>query len=241
MSLLRLVGVARRFGGRKVLEDVSFEVQAGEVVGLIGPNGAGKTTLLNIVTGHLTADAGRVELEGRRIDGLEPFRISRMGVRRTFQLTRNFPRLTVLQNCLVAARAWGIAPQEALQRAWDVLEQLGLHHLAHEPAAQLSGGQQKLLELASCFVVRPKLVLLDEPFAAVHPTVKQTIARYLRQENQRGCAFLVVSHDVPAFRDLCHRLVALAAGRVLADGPPQRVLEEPAVVDAYLGGPEPAS
>ena len=240
MNLLRLERVGKRFGGRSVLDGVSLQLQPGEMVGLIGPNGAGKTTLLNVITGYLPADAGAVYLDGRRIDGLPPFRVTLMGVRRTFQLTRNFLRLTVLQNCLVAAEAEGMPRAQAMERARAVLRDLQLEQLADEPAARLSGGQQKLLELAACFMVRPRLVLLDEPFAAVHPAVREVITRYVQQENRRGCAFLIVSHDVPAFSGLCPRMVALAAGRVLADGPTERVLDDPAVVDAYLGQQEAA-
>lgn len=238
MSLLALQRVAMRFGGRRVLEDVSFEVSAGEMVGLIGPNGAGKTTLLNIITGHLAPERGAIYLEGRRIDGLTPLAVSRLGVRRTFQLTRNFLRLTVLQNCLVAAQASGLGRDEAVARSMAVLRDLGLARLADEPAASLSGGQQKLLELAACFVARPRLVLLDEPFAAVHPAIKEVIASYVLEQNRQGCTFVIVSHDIPAFRGLCRRLVAMAAGRVICDGPMEQVLRDPAVVDAYLGHAE---
>lgn len=218
-----------------MLEGVSLEVKPGEMVGLIGPNGAGKTTLLNVVSGHLWPDEGSVLWGDRRIDGLPPFQISRLGIRRTFQLTRNFLRLSVLDNCLVSARAAGLPRARAVERSLSLLEELHLAHLAHEPAAHLSGGQQKLLELAACLVADPKLVLLDEPFAAVHPSIKEILAGCVQRQNRSGCGFLIVSHDIPAFSGLCPRIVAMAAGKIVADGALEEVLHHPAVVDAYLG------
>ncbi len=236
MSLLVVDGVHKDFLGRVALSGVSFTVAEGECVGVIGPNGAGKTTLANIITGFLAADRGAVRFRGARIDGLPPHEISLRGIRRTFQLTRNVPRMSVLENVLVASAAVGMPPARARRRAEELLEALTLASLAHEPAGHLSGGQQKLLELASCLVSDPALVILDEPFAAVHPSVKETIQQAIVRQKADGRTFLVISHDLGAFAGVASRLVAVGAGRLLADGAPEEVLAHPAVVEAYLGG-----
>lgn len=220
--------------GRTVLADITFAVEPGEVVGLIGPNGAGKTTMLNIMTGYLPPDGGAVYFQNRRIDDLKPFQIVRLGIRRTFQLSKNFPRLSVLDNCLVASEAAGIPRAQALARAEEILADLTLLRLADTPAAELSGGQQKLLEFASCFMTDPQLICLDEPFAAVHPDIKQIIFSYITKRHAQGTTFLVIDHDVAMMKELCLRLVASSAGRIIADGPTQEVLKDPKVIDAYL-------
>lgn len=240
MSLLSIEAVAKRFLGNIVLKDVSFEIQEGDSIGLIGPNGAGKTTLANILTGFLPPDNGHVVLDGEHIESLKPYQVSRRGVRRTFQLTRNFPRLNVLDNLLVSAAAAGIERKLAEQKAAALLEDLTLTRLANEPADHLSGGQQKLLEIAACFIVSPRLVVLDEPFAAIHPKVKDTISEYVVKQHREGQTFLIISHDIPAFYGLTERLIAMGEGRVLADGPLEDVLSDSYVVDSFLGGNVPA-
>src|SRR5690606_14273623 len=157
-----------------------------------GPNGAGKTTMLNIMTGYLPLDGDAVYLHDRRIDNLKPFQISRLGVRRTFQLSKNFPRLSVLDNCLVASEAAGLPREEALARAQETLTDWPLWRLADTPAAELSGGQQKLLEFASCFMTDPQLIYLDEPFSAVHPDIKQIIFSYIQKRHRSGTTFFVI-------------------------------------------------
>ncbi|HEY8496418.1 MAG TPA: ABC transporter ATP-binding protein [Limnochordales bacterium] len=234
MSLLRFDSVKKQFMGRTVLADITFTVEPGEIVGLIGPNGAGKTTMLNIMTGYLPLDGGAVYFQNRRIDNLRPFQISRLGIRRTFQLSKNFPRLSVLDNCLVASEAAGIPRAQALARAEEILSDLTLLRLADTPAAELSGGQQKLLEFASCFMTDPQLICLDEPFSAVHPDIKQIIFNYIKKRHAQGTTFLVIDHDVAIMKELCLRLVASSAGRIIADGPTQAVLKDPKVIDAYL-------
>ncbi len=236
MSLLSVEAVEKRFLGNVVLNGVSFEIEAGESVGLIGPNGAGKTTLVNIVTGFLPPDGGRIVLDGERVDRLKPYEVSLRGVRRTFQLTRNFPRLSVRDNLLVSAAAAGIEHKLAQRRAASLLDELTLARLADDPADHLSGGQQKLLEIAACFMVEPKLVVLDEPFAAIHPTIKEIINAYVVERHRQGQTFLIVSHDIPAFYGLTERLVAMGEGRILADGPLDDVLGDTFVVDSFLGG-----
>ena len=236
MSRVAIEGVVKSFGGLRAVADVSLEIGDGELVGLIGPNGSGKTTLLSIVSGHESPDAGRVLLDGRPVQGLSPTRLARAGLARMFQLTRVFRRMSALDNLLTAGRALGLGRPQAAARADRLLEELGLSHVRDLDAGHLSGGQQKLLEFGSCFMVPPRMALLDEPFAAVHPTMKEIMAGYIRARHAEGQAFLVVSHDMPVVAELCVRSVCMNAGAVIADGPTRAVLNDPVVIEAYLGG-----
>lgn len=236
MSCLAVEGVAKSFGGLRAVAGVSLAIDDGELVGLVGPNGSGKTTLLSIVSGHESPDAGRVLLDGRPVQGLSPTRIARAGVSRMFQLTRVFRRMSALDNLLTAGRALGLARPEAAARADRLLEELGLSRVRDLDAGHLSGGQQKLLEFGACFMVPPRVALLDEPFAAVHPAMKEIMARYIRARHAGGQTFLVVSHDMPVVSELCVRTVCMNAGAIIADGPTRAVLSHPVVIEAYLGG-----
>jgi branched-chain amino acid transport system ATP-binding protein len=236
MSLLAIEGVSRSFGGIKAVDAVSLSVDDGELVGLIGPNGSGKTTLLNILSGFERADAGLVHLGGRRVNGLAPERLARGGIVRMFQLTRMFPRMNVVDNLLVAGRALGLSHGTAVARASLLLDELSLSQVAHLDAGRLSGGQLKLLEFGACFMVPPKVALLDEPFAAIHPTMKEIMAGYIRRAHAAGQTFLVVSHDMPVIVELCPRSICMNAGRVIADGDTRSVLNLPVVIESYLGG-----
>lgn len=235
MAYLSINRVAISFGGLKALDGVTFSIEAGELVGLIGPNGSGKTTLINILSGHLAPDDGQVLLEGNRIDGLRPEALAERGVLRTFQLTRVFPRMSVLDNLMVAGCALGLTQEAAEQRALELLEDLTLTRLTSEDAGHLSGGQMKLLEFGACFMVPPKIALLDEPFAAVHPTMKEIMAGFIRRRHAAGQTFLLVSHDMPVIVELCPRTVCMNAGAVIADGATRTVLTSPVVIEAYLG------
>lgn len=236
-SVLQVTGVHKAFGGLKVLDGVELAIQPGEVVGLIGPNGSGKTTLINILTGFYRPDAGRVLLDGLELAGLAPHQVFRRGVVRTFQITRIFPRLTARDNLLAAGASAGVRGALAHRRAGQLLTELGLGSMAFAPAGHLSGGQRKLLEFAGCFMSdHLRVVALDEPFAAVHPDVKAVMLRLLQARQRADRAFLVVSHDIPELASFCPRTVVMGAGRVVADGPTGRVLQDPAVVEAYLGG-----
>src|SRR5690625_557986 len=183
MTLCRFDSVVKQFIGRTVLSDISFTIETGEIVGLIGPNGAGKTTMLNIMTGYVPLDGGAVYFDGERIDVLQPFQVSRLGIRRTFQLSKNFMRLSVMDNCLVSSEAAGIPREQARARAEKILEDLTLLRLAEADASELSGGQQKLLEFATCFMTEPRLICLDEPFSAVHPDIKQIIFDFIKRQH----------------------------------------------------------
>ncbi len=239
MSLLVLQEVQKSFGGLQAVRGVSLAIEEGQLVGLVGPNGSGKTTLLSIVSGHERADRGEVLLDGARVDGLAPDRIARSGLLRMFQLTRVFRRMTALENLLTAGRALGMAQLDAASRAARLLEELGLERVRDLDAGQLSGGQQKLLEFGCCFMRPPRVALLDEPFAAIHPTMKEIMAGYVQARHRDGQTFLVVSHDMPVVAELCTRTVCMNAGAVIADGPTRAVLSDPAVIEAYLGGEEP--
>jgi branched-chain amino acid transport system ATP-binding protein len=227
--------LAISFGGLRALDGVTFSIGHGELVGLIGPNGSGKTTLVNILSGHLKSERGEVLLAGRRIDGLRPEALARRGVLRTFQLTRAFARMSVLDNLMVAGCALGLAWSEAERRALQLLDELSLVRLRSADAGHLSGGQLKLLEFAACFMVPPKIALLDEPFSAIHPTMKEIMAGFIRRRHAAGQTFLLISHDMPVVVELCPRTICLNAGTVIADGVTRTVLTDPVVIEAYLG------
>jgi ABC-type branched-subunit amino acid transport system ATPase component len=234
--LLAVQGVTKRFGGLVAVADVTFEIAPGELVGLIGPNGSGKTTLLNIMSGHLSGDQGTIRLDGEPCTRQKPQRLARRGLMRMFQLTRIFARMNVLDNLLVGGRALGLTAREARGRADFLLEQLQLTHVRHLDAGQLSGGQMKLLEFGCCFMRTPRLALLDEPFAAIHPTMKEIMSSFIRARHAEGQTFVLVSHDMPVIVELCPRSICMNAGRVLSDGNTSDVLAAPAVIEAYLGG-----
>jgi branched-chain amino acid transport system ATP-binding protein len=236
MALLSVRHVRKSFGGVRALQDITFDVAPGELIGLIGPNGSGKTTLINILSGHQSADRGDVLLDGRSLLGLSPDRIAKRGVLRMFQLTRGFGRITALDNLLVTGRALGLDGVEAQKRAEQLLDELTLTRVMNLDARQLSGGQQKLLEFGSCFMVPPRLALLDEPFAAVHPTMRQIMADFVRRRHAQGQTFILVSHDMPIVMELCPRTVCMNAGTVIADEATRLVLDDPEVIEAYLGG-----
>jgi branched-chain amino acid transport system ATP-binding protein len=235
-ALLSIEGVTKRFGGLVAVADVSFDIAPGELVGLIGPNGSGKTTLLNIMSGHLSADQGTIRLDGEPCTGSKPQQLARRGLMRMFQLTRIFPRMNVLDNLLVGGRALGLHADEARERANALLQELQIAKVRHLDAGQLSGGQMKLLEFGCCFMRTPRLALLDEPFAAIHPTMKEIMSTFIRARHAEGQTLVLVSHDMPVIVELCPRSICMNAGRVLSDGKTSDVLAAPAVIEAYLGG-----
>jgi branched-chain amino acid transport system ATP-binding protein len=235
MSLLRADGLTKHFGGVAAVEDLSFDVESGEILGLIGPNGSGKTTALNMLSGFLRPDAGRMWLDGEPMERLAPMQLARRGLLRMFQITRVFTRVCAFDNLLTAGLARGLAEAEAGKRAGDLLEELTLAPVAYLDAGQLSGGQRKLLEFGMCFIDPPRIALLDEPFAAVHPVMRETMAKFIRRRNAQGHTFLLVSHDMPIVVDLCHRAACMNAGRLIAIGTTREVLQETAVIEAYLG------
>jgi branched-chain amino acid transport system ATP-binding protein len=238
MSLLAIDGLSIRFGGVAAVDDVSFEVERGEILGLIGPNGSGKTTLLNLLSGFLAPASGKVRMEGADITGLGPERLAQRGVLRMFQLTRVFTRMSAFDNLLTAGMARGLSEAESTRRASSLLAELTLEPVQYLDAGQLSGGQRKLLEFGMLFIEPPLVAMLDEPFAAVHPVMREVMARFIRARHAQGATFLLVSHDMPIVVDLCQRAVCMNAGRVIAAGDIHSVLKDHAVIEAYLGDSE---
>jgi branched-chain amino acid transport system ATP-binding protein len=226
------------------------------VTALIGPNGAGKTTVFNLVTGFIRPDAGEVRFEDHRIEGRSPDAIARLGMVRTFQLTRVLAKMTVLENVMLAApeqpgerfgtallrpRRWKAREREVREEAMELLGEVGIHTHADEYAATLSGGQRKLLELARALMTRPRFVLLDEPMAGVNPTLGHRLLDYLgRLREERGLTVLFVEHDMHVVMGVSDEVIVMAQGRVIAHGSPDQIRRDPAVIDAYLGA-EPAA
>ncbi|TYB66032.1 branched-chain amino acid ABC transporter ATP-binding protein/permease [Nonomuraea sp. PA05] len=240
--LLSLRGVSKRFGGLVAVDDVSLDVRQGTITALIGPNGSGKTTLFNLITGGLPADSGEIRLDGRRIDGLRPWRRCHLGLGRSYQVTRLFPDLSIQENVVapLADSRWRTMLSDAVhgheaERARELLDLVGLGRFAAQPAGALSYGQQKLVELAQVLMLEPRLILLDEPAGGVNPGLLGHITEVIRELNAAGVTFLVVEHDIPLVLDLCDPVTVLAGGRVIAEGTPERIRDDPAVLEAYLG------
>jgi len=233
-ATLRADGVSKSFGGLQALADCSLTAPAGRITGLIGPNGSGKTTLFNAITGYERVDGGQVYLDEQRITGASPQRVFSLGVGRTFQLTRIFPRLTVLENMLVPANR-GRTTREHRERAMDLLAFTGIAGHARALAGTLSYGQRKLLELAYVLVADPAVVLLDEPAGGVNPSLIHHIADRIRELNSAGRTFLIVEHNMEFVMGLCHQVTVLDSGTVVASGPPEVIRADPRVLDAYLG------
>lgn len=235
MSLLMTRGLAMHFGGIMAVDNVSFAVEEGEILGLIGPNGSGKTTVLNMLSGFLQPDAGEVIFAGEDVTRLTTVNLTRRGLLRMFQMTRVFGRVSTLDNMLVAGMAMGLTEKETNQRAQVLLEELAMTHVQYLDAGQLSGGQRKLLEFGMCFIKPPRMALLDEPFAAVHPVMREAMANFIRRRHAKGQTFVLVSHDMPIVVELCQRSVCMNAGKVIAVGSTRSVLESTPVIEAYLG------
>jgi len=246
--LLVCDGVYRSFYGVHALEGADLEVRKGTITGLIGPNGAGKTTLFNCISGMIPPERGRIAFDGHEIAGLPPHRITGLGLIRTFQLARGFPRLTVLENLLLygahqpgesllsAIGGGGRARErELLDRAFAVAGRLNLGHVANNPASDLSGGQKKLLEIGRALMTDPKLILLDEPIAGVNPTLAREIGEHLHRLREEGLSFLIIEHHMDAIARLCDPVVVMAEGRKLTEGSFAEIAEREDVQEAYMG------
>lgn len=244
--VLQVTNLTRRFGGITAVADVSFEVRAGEILGLIGPNGSGKSTLFNCILGQIPPSEGQVMLDGRPITGLRPSELNRRGVSRTFQLLQVFPELTVTENLILAGqehvgtmagRLFGPRDAGLTDKARQMIGFFRLEHLASEKAGRLSYGQQKLLDAAMAFMAGPRLVLLDEPAGGVNPTMLEGLKERLAAYNREvGTTFVVIEHNMDFVMSLCTRVIVLAEGRIIAEGRPEEVRRNQRVIDAYLGG-----
>jgi len=245
VSLLSVSKLRVQFGGLVAVDDVSFDLREGEILGLIGPNGSGKTTLLNLLSGYIAPLSGRVRMGDADITGWAPAPLALRGVLRMFQMTRVFTRMSAYDNLLTAGMARGLKEAESARRADALVEELTLGPVQFLDAGQLSGGQRKLLEFGMCFIEPPRIAMLDEPFAAVHPVMREVMAKFIRSRHAQGATFLLVSHDMPIIVDLCQRAVCMNAGRVIAVGDIHAVLKNHDVIEAYLGetaaGDEPPS
>lgn len=236
--MLRVDRISKHFGGLRALNEVSFTVEAGEVVGLIGPNGSGKSTAFNVITGFLPATSGTVIFNGEDISGLLAHEIARRGMARTFQLVRPFPNLTTLDNVLAGA-LFGCAGfssrKTAESHAYDVLKQVGLAHKAHILARDLTVMERKWLEVARALAGEPKLLLLDEFMAGLNPSQIPEALALIRQLNASGITIIIVEHIIKAITNVCQRVIVLNAGQKLAEGTAVEVIENPHVIEAYLG------
>jgi branched-chain amino acid transport system ATP-binding protein len=249
---LRVDGLRKVFGGIVAVDDASFEVEAGSMTGLIGPNGAGKSTTFNCITGIHEPTAGTVHFQGEDITGLTPHQVANRGLVRTFQIARELKEMTVLENMLLAPKGqrgealWrslmpftrrSVIEQEAgiLEECWDMLEFFEIDHLAHEYAGNLSGGQRKLLELARALLTDPTMLLLDEPFAGVNPSLEERLLDHIHSLREEGYTFLIVEHDMDLIMKNCERVIVMHQGKVLTEGTPVEVKANEQVVEAYLG------
>jgi branched-chain amino acid transport system ATP-binding protein len=233
--LLQVERLTKHFGGLAANEDVSFELAAGEIVGLIGPNGAGKTTVFNSLAGFFPPTSGDIRLDGRSVAGLPPERMAALGVARTFQIVRIFKSMTVLENVMVGAMLHHRAVGQATGRALEALRFTGLERRASEPAGRLTVAEQKRLEVTRALACEPRVLLLDETMAGLNQTEVQEAAGMVRQIQARGIACVVVEHVMEGIMPIADRMVVLERGRVIADGPPRAIAEDPAVIAAYLG------
>jgi neutral amino acid transport system ATP-binding protein len=241
-ALLEIKGLNRSFGGIQAVEDCTFMVEEGSITSLIGPNGAGKTTVFNLITGLLPIDSGQILFDGKKINGLKPHQITRKGINRTFQITRDLQELTVLENMIVQSQVKGFWDmfetsmlKEEEDRAMDLLSFVGINHLAKEKSKNLSYGQKKLLEFASVLMSDPRLIMLDEPAGGVNPTLLESIIDRILQLNKKGITFLIIEHNMDLVMKISNPVICMAYGTVLAQGTPKEIQEDKRVLEAYLG------
>ena len=243
--------VVRRFGGLYAVNDVSFDVRRGEILGLIGPNGAGKTTMFDLLAGSILPSNGDIVLNGVTVSGESAHRRIGRGLGRTFQIPRPLANLSLVENVMLAGqgqtgesllanflRPFRVSAEEKIaeEKAMELLELVTLARLAHEPARVLSGGQRKLLELARVMMADPAIILLDEPAAGVNATLLEVIMDRIREINARGVTFLLIEHNIDMVTRLCHRVLVMASGQLICEGTASEVARDPRVIEAYLGG-----
>jgi branched-chain amino acid transport system ATP-binding protein len=250
--MLAVNNLRKTFSGITAVDGVSFEVEEGEMTGLIGPNGAGKSTTFNCITNLIQPDEGSVVFDGRDITGMKTHNIARDGLVRTFQIARELREMTVLENMMVSPKEQtetalhAVMPglrdnvrreeEEIFERAWEMLDFFDIDHVAYEYAGTLSGGQRKLLELARALMADPDMLMLDEPFAGVNPTLEERLLDRLDKLTDQGYTFLIVEHDIDLIMNNCVNVIVMHQGKLLAEGTPSTVRNDERVIDAYLGG-----
>jgi neutral amino acid transport system ATP-binding protein len=242
MALLEIKGLNKSFGGIHAVSDCTFSVEEGAIASLIGPNGAGKTTVFNLVSGLYTPDSGTIFFNGHSINGLQPHQITRRGISRTFQITRDLQEMTVLENMVIQSQVKSILDmfgtsmlKEEEERAMALLDFVGISHLAVEKAKNLSYGQKKLMEFASVMMSNPRLIMLDEPAGGVNPTLLESIIDRILQVNKKGVTFLIVEHNMELVMKISNPVIVMAYGTVLVQGSPKEVQDDARVLEAYLG------
>lgn len=251
-KILNIRNLAKNFGGLHAVRGVSFDIELGSILGIIGPNGSGKSTIFNMIAGAIKPSSGKIIYSGEDITGLAPYKLYEKGLIRTFQLSQEFPKLTALENLMVAGidqpgenffMNWFAVKKvmrrerEVLERAEDTLEFLGLTHLRDELAGNLSGGQKKLLELGRTMMSDARLILLDEPGAGINPTLMLKVINMIHRLNQeRGYTFCIIEHDMDLIASLCERTIVLVEGKILTEGSMEALRKDERVIDAYFGG-----
>jgi len=249
-EILKVRDVKKYFGGVMAVDGASFSVEEQTIRGLIGANGAGKTTLFNLITGYYKLDSGTIFFKDERVDQLPTFKKARIGMVRTFQLTKALSRMTVLENLLLGPKMQSgeqihniflrpkkVAYEEAgiVEKALETLELFDLMHMKDDYAGALSGGQKRLLEMARALMTDPKMLLLDEPFAGVNPTLAWKLVGRIKELKERGMTFLIIEHDIPLITEVSDTLSFMNHGRIILEGAPEDVKHDPRVLDAYLG------
>ncbi len=233
--MLKIEGLSKRFGGLVAVDDLSFEVPHATILGMIGINGAGKTTVMNCISGLYRSDSGRVTLDGRDITRKTPHDIARHGLGRTFQVPRLFHRMTLLENLLTTVLDSDRKDAELVEKAEEILDGVNLYELRHDHGEELSGGQQKLLELARVMMFDPPMILLDEPFAGVNPSLCRLLIERIEGLLGEGKTFLLISHDLTSIYRLSSHILVLNQGRKIAEGGVEDIKNNPQVIEAYLG------
>ena len=242
MALLQTQALFKSFGGIQAVDNCTFDVEPGTISALIGPNGAGKTTVFNLISGLLKPDSGHITYNGERIEGKQPHQITRRGISRTFQISRDLQEMTLLENLIVQSPTTSFADLfkgsmlvHERDRAMELLEFVGITHLAQEKSKNLSYGQRKLMEIAATLMTEPRLILLDEPAGGVNPALLEDIMERIQVLNKQGITFLIVEHNMDVVMNLCDPVIVMAYGTVLAKGAPREIQNNEAVLEAYLG------
>jgi branched-chain amino acid transport system ATP-binding protein len=249
MDILSVQNLRKHFGGIRAVDGCSLTIKAGTIMGLIGPNGAGKTTMFNLISGFAKG-SGEIIFKGRQTNNLPPFKVAQRGMVRTFQIPRALTKMTVLDNLMLAPKAqvgeriWNVwlHPQSVKtqdmrikEKSRDILRFFEIEHLEEEYAGALSGGQKKLLEMARAMMIDPSLLMLDEPFAGVNPTLSRKISEYIDELREDGMTFLIIEHDIPAITRISDRIIVMNAGRIMTEGAPDEIKQNRDVLNVYLG------